>query len=121
VRDGVGVLGRVVVHDDVRAGERTEGERRDELTRALRHPDAHGAAGALQPAQDLHGLVGGDTARDAQRDAAARELGALGGLRPVRLCFGHKEPFRSVANVAPRVRGAQFVIRFGTPEPPKSV
>jgi hypothetical protein len=83
VCDRVWVLGRVVVHDDVRAGERAEGERRDELARALCHPDAHLTSGALQPAQNLHGLVRRDPARDAERDAPASELGALDGRRPV--------------------------------------
>jgi hypothetical protein len=50
------------------AGQRLEGQRRDELLRALGHHHAHLRAGVLQAPGQVRGLVGRDAAGHAQQD-----------------------------------------------------
>ena len=64
VRLGLG--GVEHVHEGFDAGERVEGEGRDEARGRLRHERLHDGPGLAQRAGELGGLVGGDAAGDAE-------------------------------------------------------
>ena len=54
------------------AGENFEGERRDELRRRAAHHHAHGGAAAGEETNEQRRLIGGDAARNHQKDSFAR-------------------------------------------------
>jgi hypothetical protein len=53
--------------------ERGGGERRHEMSRALRHDDAHHCATLAQAADQIEAFIGGDAARDDQQNPPALE------------------------------------------------
>jgi hypothetical protein len=62
--NGIGIVRRIIVDDDVAARKSTKREWLDELAGSFRHCDSHVAACFLQSAQHFNGLVGSDTAAD---------------------------------------------------------
>ncbi len=68
VRGRVGALGAEHFGDYFFAGERGEGERRNEFLRGAGHHDLHVELFLLQAADELRGLVGSDSARDSESD-----------------------------------------------------
>jgi hypothetical protein len=78
VRDRVWIVRRIVVNNDMRAGESAKSQRRDEFAGAPCHRDPHDATGALQTAQNFGGLVGSDAPRNAEGNFSARKRTAFG-------------------------------------------
>ncbi len=70
VCDWIGIIGRIIVHDDVRTRECAEGEGLNELTGVTRHRHPHVATGALQAAQEFDALISGNAPGYAKADAA---------------------------------------------------
>ena len=65
---GRGILGAEHFGDDFFAGERGEGERRDEFVRRARHHHLHVEIFLLQAAHQFRGFVSCHSAGDAKRD-----------------------------------------------------
>ena len=74
MRDGIGIVRSVVVHDHVAAGKGPECERLNELASPLCHGYAHDAAGPLQAAKHLGSFVAGDATGHAESYLLSREF-----------------------------------------------
>jgi hypothetical protein len=72
--DWVRIVGSIVIHQNIRSGQRPESKGLNELTGMPRHRYADVAPGTLKTPQVLDALVGSDSAGDAKRDLSFQDF-----------------------------------------------